>query len=70
MGQPIRNKISVILNKIYVIIFLKGMSNREVIDQVDRGYRMAMPSHIHYPESRTMQKEISQAQVGCTYLEY
>ena len=39
------------------------MSNREVIDQVDRGYRMAMPSHIHYPESRTMQKEILQAQV-------
>ncbi len=38
------------------------MSNREVIDQVDRGYRMAMPTHIHYPESRTMQKEIAQAQ--------
>ena len=49
-----------------VTILFEGMSNREVIDQVDRGYRMAMPSHIHYPESRTMQKEISQAQV-CLY---
>jgi hypothetical protein len=40
------------------------MSNREVIDQVDRGYRMAMPSHIHYPESRSNQKEIAQAQAN------
>jgi hypothetical protein len=38
------------------------MNNREVIDQVERGYRMAQPSHISYPESKTMTKEVASAQ--------
>lgn len=38
------------------------MNNREVIDQVDRGYRMAQPSHITYPETKTMPKEVAGAQ--------
>ena len=38
------------------------MNNREVIDQVERGYRMALPTHITYPESKTMPKEVSIAQ--------
>jgi hypothetical protein len=40
------------------------MNNREVIDQVERGYRMAQPSHIAYPESKTMSKEIAAAQAN------
>jgi hypothetical protein len=43
-------------------LFLAGMNNREVIDQVERGYRMAQPSHITYPESKTMAKEVASAQ--------
>lgn len=39
-----------------------GMNNREVIDQVERGYRMAQPSHISYPESKSMPKEVASAQ--------
>eukprot|EP00094_Tigriopus_californicus_P006924 TCALIF_06668-PA protein Name:"Similar to Src64B Tyrosine-protein kinase Src64B (Drosophila melanogaster)" AED:0.25 eAED:0.25 QI:332/0.5/1/1/0.5/0.66/3/754/93 len=39
-----------------------GMNNREVIDQVERGYRMAQPSHISYPESKSMPKEVAIAQ--------
>lgn len=38
------------------------MNNREVIDQVERGYRMAQPSNITYPESKTMTKEVAIAQ--------
>ena len=38
------------------------MNNREVIDQVERGYRMAQPSHISYPESKGMPKEVAAAQ--------
>ena len=37
---------------------LIGMNNRECIDQVERGYRMAQPSHISYPESKTHAKEL------------
>jgi len=40
------------------------MNNREVIDQVERGYRMAQPSHITYPESKTMTKEVAIAQAN------
>jgi hypothetical protein len=40
------------------------MNNREVIDQVERGYRMAQPSHITYPESKTMPKEVAIAQAN------
>ena len=38
------------------------MNNREVIDQVERGYRMAQPSHVSYPESKSMSKEVAGAQ--------
>ena len=38
------------------------MNNREVIDQVERGYRMAQPSHITYPESKSQAKEVAIAQ--------
>ena len=41
-----------------------GMNNREVIDQVERGYRMAQPSHITYPESKPMPKEVASAQAN------
>ena len=40
------------------------MNNREVIDQVERGYRMAQPSHISYPESKGMPKEVAGAQAN------
>lgn len=38
------------------------MNNREVIDQVERGYRMAQPNQIIYPESKQMSKEVAAAQ--------
>ena len=47
-----------------VQICISGMNNREVIDQVERGYRMAQPSHITYPESKTMTKEVALAQAN------
>ncbi len=40
------------------------MNNREVIDQVERGYRMAQPSHITYPESKAMPKEVATSQAN------
>ena len=40
------------------------MNNREVIDQVERGYRMAQPSHISYPGSKGMPKEVAGAQAN------
>ena len=40
------------------------MNNRECIDQVERGYRMAQPSHITYPESKTHAKELAVAQAN------
>ena len=40
------------------------MNNRECIDQVERGYRMAQPSHISYPESKTHAKELAVAQAN------
>jgi hypothetical protein len=40
------------------------MNNREVIDQVERGYRMAQPSNISYPETKTMPKEVGIAQAN------
>jgi len=39
-----------------------GMNNRETIEQVERGYRMAQPNHIVYPESKTHPKEVTAAQ--------
>ena len=39
-----------------------GMNNKETIEQVERGYRMANPVHIVYPESKTCPKELAQAQ--------
>ena len=38
------------------------MNNKETIEQVERGYRMANPVHIVYPESKTCPKELAQAQ--------
>ena len=38
------------------------MNNKETIDQVERGYRMANPVHIVYPESKTHPKEVAQSQ--------
>ena len=38
------------------------MNNRETIEQVERGYRMANPAHILYPESKTHPKEVAVAQ--------
>ena len=38
------------------------MNNKETIEQVERGYRMANPAHIVYPESKTHPKELAQAQ--------
>ena len=40
------------------------MNNRECIDQVERGYRMAQPSHISFPESKTHAKELAVAQAN------
>ena len=40
------------------------MNNRECIDQVERGYRMAQPSHIIYPESKAHAKELAVAQAN------
>jgi hypothetical protein len=40
------------------------MNNRETIEQVERGYRMANPAHILYPESKTHPKEIAVAQAN------
>jgi hypothetical protein len=40
------------------------MNNREVIDQVERGYRMAQPSTITYPESKTLPSEVKIAQAN------
>lgn len=41
-----------------------GMNNREVIDQVERGYRMAQPSTITYPETKTLPSEVKIAQAN------
>ena len=38
------------------------MNNRETIEQVERGYRMAKPAHILYPESETHPDKVAQAQ--------
>ena len=46
------------------IIRHAGMNNRECIDQVERGYRMAQPSHISFPESKTHAKELAVAQAN------
>ena len=40
------------------------MNNREVIDQVERGYRMAQPTQITYPESKTQAKDVANAQAN------
>ena len=44
------------------LLSLSGMNNKETIDQVERGYRMANPVHIVYPESKTHPKEVAQSQ--------
>jgi hypothetical protein len=40
------------------------MNNRETIEQVERGYRMAQPSHMQYPESKSHPKEVVTAQAN------
>ena len=40
------------------------MNNRETIEQVERGYRMANPVHILYPESKAQAKEVAVAQAN------
>jgi hypothetical protein len=40
------------------------MNNRETIEQVERGYRMAQPAHMLYPESKTHPKEVVTAQAN------
>ena len=40
------------------------MNNREVIDQVERGYRMAQPTTITYPESKSLPSEVKIAQAN------
>ena len=49
-------------NRQYRYFNYQGMNNRETIEQVERGYRMAQPSHIVYPESKTHPKEVTAAQ--------
>ena len=44
--------------------FFPGMNNREVIDQVERGYRMAQPTQLTYPESKTQPKDVANAQAN------
>ena len=46
------------------VLRFSGMNNREVIDQVERGYRMAQPSTIIYPESKTLPSEVKIAQAN------
>ena len=50
--------------KSFMELCLLGMNNRETIEQVERGYRMAQPNHIVYPESKTHPKEVSTAQAN------
>ena len=45
-----------------ILTYFLGMNNKETIEQVERGYRMANPVHIVYPESKTCPKELAQAQ--------
>ena len=49
--------------KFFFLLF-SGMNNREVIEQVERGYRMAQPSTITYPESKTLPSEVKIAQAN------
>ena len=46
------------------------MNNREVIEQVERGYRMAQPSTITYPESKTLPSEVKIAQANVYKVNY
>ena len=46
------------------------MNNRETIEQVERGYRMANPAHILYPESKSHPKEVAAAQSNVYKVSY
>ena len=48
----------------FAFLIFSGMNNREVIDQVERGYRMAQPTTITYPESKTLPSEVKIAQAN------
>ena len=48
----------------FFFLLFSGMNNREVIEQVERGYRMAQPSTITYPESKTLPSEVKIAQAN------
>ena len=54
--------IVVLVTRYLHTFWLSGMNNKETIDQVERGYRMANPVHIVYPESKTHPKEVAQSQ--------
>ena len=60
------------VNFVNEFLYISGMNNREVIDQVERGYRMAQPTTITYPESKTMPSEVKIAQANvykvCLYI--
>ena len=47
-----------------------GMNNREVIDHVERGYRMAPPTHMVYPESKEQPKEVQAAAANVYKVKY
>ena len=60
-----KNPINLVIHtRSYISWHFVGMNNRECIDQVERGYRMAQPSHIPYPESKTHAKELAVAQAN------
>ena len=54
----------------HLTFWFSGMNNKETIDQVERGYRMANPVHIVYPESKTHPKEVAQSQSNVYKVQY
>ena len=52
------------VNFVNEFLYISGMNNREVIDQVERGYRMAQPTTITYPESKSLPSEVKIAQAN------
>ena len=61
-GSLSRYEVQNVVTRFLITFWLSGMNNKETIDQVERGYRMANPVHIVYPESKTHPKEVAQSQ--------
>ena len=61
-GSLSRYEVKKVVTRYISTFWLSGMNNKETIDQVERGYRMANPVHIVYPESKTHPKEVAQSQ--------